>query len=75
MTHTNPNLLDCNKVAAMLGLTPRTIRGRKDRGALPAPTISKPPYRWDRTEIEAWIAHGMPDRGEWERLKRRASIG
>lgn len=65
-------LIDCAEVARLLRLKPRTIRGRNDRGAMPRPYISKPPFRWKQDEVEAWIEAGMPSRDEWEELKQGA---
>ncbi|MCA8994634.1 MAG: helix-turn-helix domain-containing protein [Planctomycetaceae bacterium] len=53
-------LLSVNRVAEMLGCSPRTVYRLSDAGKMPAPRKVATLVRWHRPEIEQWIADGCP---------------
>lgn len=54
-------LLDVNAVAALMAVSPRTVRLLTDAGRMPAPIRLRGLVRWNRGTIDAWIAGGCPD--------------
>ena len=52
-------LLTVRQVAAMLGCSARHVYRLSDRGAMPRPTkLGDVLVRWNRSDIEQWIAAG-----------------
>jgi len=61
-------LLDATEVGRVLGFSRATVHALDAREELPAPVLVGRSRRWGRAELEAWVLHGTPRRGEWERL-------
>ena len=53
-------LIDTKEVAKLLKLGDRTIWGMSHSGRMPAPIKIGGAVRWNRAEIEAWVAAGCP---------------
>jgi predicted DNA-binding transcriptional regulator AlpA len=53
-------LLGVGDVAALLGVSTRSVHRLRDRGAIPPPIKLGAAVRWSRRVIEAWIAEGCP---------------
>ncbi|MDB4621793.1 helix-turn-helix domain-containing protein [Rubripirellula sp.] len=75
MTLDNPEnqetlLVTAKDVSKLLGLSVRTVNNWRRAGKLPPPvTNPKPGYRrWQRRDIEIWVAAGCTKRG-WRRAK------
>ncbi len=64
-----PLVLKVECLAEALGTSVRTIHRLNGSGKLPRPSRLGGQLRWDRAEIEAWIAAGMPGRRAWERSR------
>ena len=64
-------LLTVRQVAALLGCSSRHVYRLADRGVMPRPTkLGDVLVRWNRTEIEAWIADGCkPIRATWKAVR------
>lgn len=52
------SLLTVEDVAKFLKCSPRTVYRLTDAGLMPLPRKIRSMARWDRTEVEAWIAEG-----------------
>ena len=66
-----PLAVDAKRLAAMLGLSTRTIRTMDAAGKLPRPvTLACRSVRWRVDEIRDWLNDGCPDRSTWEVLKK-----
>lgn len=61
---TAPNL------AEQLGISQRHLHTLNQQGKVPKPIRLGNSVRWPRSEIEAWLAAGAPDRTAWEARKR-----
>jgi hypothetical protein len=48
----------------------RTGERMNSAGPLPRPSVVRSQLRWRKSEIEAWITAGMPNREEGERPNR-----
>lgn len=55
-----PRLLDVAAVAGLLAVSSRHVRRLADSGRMPRPKRLGTLVRWDRAEIERWIAEGCP---------------
>ncbi len=55
-----PRMLNVDGVAAMLGLSARTVYRLADAGEMPSPVKLGGSNRWDRRAVEQWIADGCP---------------
>lgn len=55
-----PRMLDVAAVAAMLGLSIRTVYRLTDAGEMPNPIKLGGSNRWDRLTVEKWIDAGCP---------------
>lgn len=53
-------LLDVKQVAALLNCSQRHVFRLADAGAMPKPSKLGTLVRWNRTELDAWIADGCP---------------
>jgi excisionase family DNA binding protein len=63
MPTTTPPLLDVHSVAKLLGCSSRHVRRLADAGKMPRPVNLGALVRWNRQEIEDWIAQGCPANG------------
>lgn len=64
--------LKANQVAAMLGVSVRQVWRLHTTGRLPRPVRLGNCIRWVRTELEAFIQAGAPNRERWEQMKQNA---
>lgn len=64
-----PLAVDAIQLAALLGLSVRTVRRLDASGKLPCSVRIGGAVRWRRDEIEAWLAAGCPDRQKWESIR------
>ena len=55
-----PALLDVKQVAALLNCSQRHVFRLSDAGSMPKPRKLGTLVRWNRLELEAWIADGCP---------------
>ncbi len=55
-----PVLLDVRQVAALLGVSTRTVYRLADSGLMPRPVRLGALVRWPRAAVEEWIAAGCP---------------
>lgn len=53
-------LLDVKQVAALLNCSQRHVYRLADAGAMPKPRKLGTLVRWDRLQLEVWIADGCP---------------
>ena len=58
-----PALLDVRAVARLLGCSTRHVYRLTDSDEMPKPLKLRALVRWNRVEIEEWIAEGCPRRG------------
>lgn len=58
-------LIDAGKLAAVLGVSLRTIRSWDSSGRLPQPLRIGRTVRWRSGEIERWMTAGAPRRADW----------
>ena len=66
-----PLLLKDREVAALLGVSRRHVATLRASGRMPAPVRLGCSVRWQRDEIEGWIAAGCPARERWEEMRER----
>jgi predicted DNA-binding transcriptional regulator AlpA len=67
-----PLLLSARDVAALLGVSLRTVRAMDSSGRIPEPIrITRGCVRWKLSEVRSWINAGAPDRATWARLRAR----
>jgi predicted DNA-binding transcriptional regulator AlpA len=72
---TDPELIDAQQLAELLGVDISTINRRKAARTLPRHIeLSRGCHRWRLAEVRAWIAAGCPPITEWE-TRRRAEKG
>ena len=64
-------LISTAEVAALLTVSVRHLRRLHASGKVPAPVKVGAAIRWNREEIERWVAAGCPDRATWEVLNSR----
>jgi excisionase family DNA binding protein len=55
-----PAMLTIDEVARLLSCSTRTVYRLNDAGRMPRPVRLGALVRWNRTEIEQWIADGCP---------------
>jgi predicted DNA-binding transcriptional regulator AlpA len=60
-----------DQLAKRLSVSRRHIAVMEKRGELPKPLKLGMCLRWDRAEIESWIAAGAPARQIWDDLKNK----
>ncbi len=63
-------LLSVDTLAQLLELSTRQVRRLDVTGKVPKPFKIGRSVRWRRSEILAWLEAGMPERGDWEIIKR-----
>lgn len=59
-TTADPVLLNVDDVAALLSVSPRTVRRMADNGAMPRSLRLGSLIRWRRSDVDRWIADGCP---------------
>lgn len=57
--------ITASEVAALLGVSRAHVWRLNAAGRLPEPVRLGKAVRWLRSEIEAWLAAGAPDRDTW----------
>ena len=57
--------VDRGGLAAMLGISERSVQRLADRGLLPPPIALGRARRWHVATIEDWLAAGAPPRAKW----------
>lgn len=66
-----PLLVNTSALCELLGLSRKTLQMRMAEGKLPAPANQgERNHLWSVRDIEAWVESGMPDRKEWEAIKK-----
>lgn len=60
----NSRLLDSDQAATLLSVSKRHLHRLRDSGAIPAPIRLGRSVRWDRQQLEAWIAKGCPSKNQ-----------
>ena len=65
-----PLAVSAKQLAAMLGVSLRTIRAMDTGGKLPRPIRLGRCVRWNLTELQRWIDAGAPPRIQWEAMKK-----
>jgi predicted DNA-binding transcriptional regulator AlpA len=68
-TNVAPFCVDREGLAALLKVSPRTVRRLDDRGKIPEALQFGGCKRWSVAEIEAWIAAGAPPRSQWRSMR------
>lgn len=58
-----------SELAELLGKDYRTVQRMEKTGKLPAPKLVGREYRFERSQVEAWLAAGCPDRETWKAMK------
>ena len=58
--------LSADEVAALLGISRAHVWKLASTGRLPKPVRLGRAVRWDRKNLEAWLAAGAPTRDRWE---------
>jgi len=53
-------LLNADDLAELLGISKRTVWRLRSAGAMPPPVQIGSSIRWQRSEIESWVATGCP---------------
>ncbi len=61
--------IPASEVAKLLGISQRHLWNLSTTGRLPRPDRLGRSVRWNRAELEAWLAAGGPTRDKWERIK------
>ena len=64
-----PLLLDAKTAARLCGLGKTAWYGLHAAGRVPMPIRLGRAVRWDRRELEAWIAAACPPRERWLAMK------
>jgi len=60
LSHSASALMTINEVARLLNCSTRTVYRLNDAGRMPRPVRLGALVRWNRSEIEQWIADGCP---------------
>lgn len=61
--------LSADEVAAMLGISRAHVWKLASSGRMPRPIRLGRAVRWDRKNLEAWLAAGAPSRDRWEAVR------
>lgn len=56
----SPAMLSMGQVAGLLNCSKRTVYRLNDTGQIPRPVRLGSLLRWNRTQIQQWIANGCP---------------
>lgn len=67
--HSEQRLLDARQAAKMLGYSVATLYRHHGAKLIPPPLRIGGVVRWDRQELNTWIAEGCPDADAWEAIK------
>lgn len=59
---TLPETLTAGELAALLKVTPDTLRRKRLRGEIPKPFLDTTRPRWSREQIDIWLAGNQPQR-------------
>lgn len=59
--------LAAGEVAVLLGVSTRHVWAMHSAAQLPRPVKLGHSTRWNRLELEQWLAAGAPPRDRWER--------
>lgn len=62
-------LLTRAELASEMRVSAKSVDRHDQRGLIPAPLLIGGRKRWLRSEIEAWLAAGAPNRAAWEAMK------
>lgn len=62
-------LLDAKEAARMLGYSVATLYRHHGAKLIPSPLRIGGTVRWDRQELDAWIAEGCQPAEQWEAIK------
>lgn len=73
----NPNQVEASErlaipafeVAKLLNVSERHIWAMTSSGRLPRPIRLGRSVRWNRAELQEWLAAGAPPRDRWEQLQ------
>ena len=65
-------LVDMHTLCEMLGVSKRTVWRMQSAGELPKPVRLRGAVRWQRCQIEQWVADGCPKTGL--RIKDAAAL-
>ena len=61
--------IPADAVARLLCISVRHLWGLNASGRVPRPVRLGRSVRWDRAELERWLAAGAPSRDHWEQLE------
>lgn len=61
---TFPRLLRATDLARLMQVSVRTVWRLRSSSSLPAPIRVGRSVRWNRDEIEQWMANGCPEQGQ-----------
>ncbi len=70
----NALLMTVNDVARELRVSSRHVWALLSKGAMPAPLRAGRAVRWRRSDIEAWVAAGMPERAAFEAQRQGQAV-
>jgi len=65
-----PIALSADEVALLLGISRAHVWRLASSGRLPRPVRFGRAVRWDRRNIQDWLAAGAPPRDRWEAMRR-----
>lgn len=67
-----PLLLTATETARLLGMSRASLWSLHSAGRIPLPRkLGKRLTRWDRRELEAWIAADCPPRIKWQAMRKQ----
>jgi len=70
-----PLLVDANGVAALLGVSRRTVYSMQSTGELGPMALTVGGRKlWRTAELSAWVAAGCPRREVWVDLQKNANV-
>jgi predicted DNA-binding transcriptional regulator AlpA len=61
------------EVAAVIGVSSRTVRRMDVAATLPQPVMVGRAVKWRAADIRGWVAAGCPGRNEWEAAEANSS--
>lgn len=65
----DPRLLDARQTAQYLGYSVATLYRHHGAKLIPSPLRIGGAVRWDKEELDTWIAEGCPEVDAWEAIK------